>query len=260
MQVNKDDIVFFLIITTGLILLLSGFIITLLFFYQKRKLAYQQTLNTLELDHQTNLLESQVEIQENTFQHISREIHDNISLTLTLAKLQLNTLIENQNSSKTVISSVDLITKSINDLNSLSKALNSDIIKTQGLIVALENEIERIQLVGLFTIALRVKGSPVFMTAEKELIIFRIVQESFNNILKHSNAKIVKITMHYTHSVINIRIIDDGKGFEYPIAENHNGAGLNNITNRAKVLHGQADINSYPGKGTRIHLSIPYEV
>lgn len=261
MQAVRNDIVTFLIVTTAIIFLLAGFMITLLYLYQKKKIAYQQRLSSLQLDHEKNLLESRIEIQENTFQHISREIHDNIALSLTLAKLQLNTLDQDSKEvlEKAIISSVDLISKSLEDLNNLSKALDADIIKNQGLINALDKELERIQIPGLFAVQMLVKGNPVFLAAEKELIIFRILQEAFNNIIKHSRAKLVKLTLHYNHTGITIRIVDDGIGFQYPLTGRQPGAGLNNITTRALALKGRADINSIPGKGTRIHLIIPYE-
>src|ERR1700759_398478 len=89
---DKTQIAVFLVITTGIILLLLAFVGTLFFLYQKRQLANSKTVEALKLDHEKSLLKTQVEIQEQTFQNISREIHDNISLSLTLAKLHLNTL------------------------------------------------------------------------------------------------------------------------------------------------------------------------
>ena len=73
---------------------------------------------------------TQLEIQEDTFQHISREIHDNINLSLTLAKLNLNTLnwSEKEKAISQVNSSIDLISQSIANLSDISKSLNSDII------------------------------------------------------------------------------------------------------------------------------------
>ena len=92
MQSGKNDIIIFLLVTTVIILLLTGLIISLIYMYQKKQLTYQQNLEKLKLDHEKNLMAAQLEIQEETFQHISREIHDNINLSLTLAKLHLNTL------------------------------------------------------------------------------------------------------------------------------------------------------------------------
>ena len=94
---DKSQIIFFIIIPTILIFLLAGLIITILYFYQKRQIIYEKNLNALKLDFEKNILKTQVEIQEQTFQNISREIHDNISLSLTLAKLNLNTINWNEN-------------------------------------------------------------------------------------------------------------------------------------------------------------------
>ena len=92
MQKAHYDIVLFVLVSTLLILLMAGFIVTILYLYRKKQLAYFKTIEELKLDHEKNLLRTQLEMQEQTLQHIAREIHDNISLSLTLAKLNLNTL------------------------------------------------------------------------------------------------------------------------------------------------------------------------
>ena len=145
MQADKFDIVVFLIATTILILLLAGLIITLIYFYQKKQLAYQQNMETLKLNHEKTLMETRLEIQENTFQQISREIHDNINLSLTLAKLHLNTLNwdEREKTASQINSSIELISQSITNLSDISKSLNADIINSQGLITAVNREIQK---------------------------------------------------------------------------------------------------------------------
>src|SRR5436190_856985 len=164
----------------------TGLIITLILMYQKKQLAYQQKLETLKLDHEKNLMAAQLEIQEDTFQHISKEIHDNISLSLTLAKLNLNTLswTEKEKAVSQLNTSIELISQSITNLSDISKSLNSDIIASQGLITAVKNELQRIREIGLFNIDLNIPGNPVYMDIQRELIIFRIIQEAFNNIIK----------------------------------------------------------------------------
>src|SRR6266513_24872 len=91
MQTN-DQIRLFLIVTTLLILFLVALISTILFLYQKKRIAFIKNFEEVKIDYEKNLLKTQLEIQEHTFQNISQEIHDNISLSLTLAKLNLNTL------------------------------------------------------------------------------------------------------------------------------------------------------------------------
>ena len=239
MQAGKNDIIIFLLVTTVIILLLTGLIIMLIYLYKKKQLAYQQNVESLKLDHEKNLMSAQLEMQEETLQHISREIHDNISLSLTLAKLHLNTLNleEREKAGFQVNSSIELISKSITNLSGISKSLNSDIISSQGLIKALENEIQRIRETGLFAIEFRITGEPVYMDTKKELIIFRIVQEAFNNIIRHAKASNATLVLHYSEKTLRIAVTDDGVGFEMPgevkTAQN-NKAGLEKYGNKDK--------------------------
>src|SRR4030095_2533897 len=92
MQKATNDIAIFLFIVSLLIVALVVFIVIMLYTYRQKQFLFFQNLEQIKLDHEKNLLATQLEIQEQTFQNISREIHDNISLSLTLAKLQLNTL------------------------------------------------------------------------------------------------------------------------------------------------------------------------
>jgi two-component system, NarL family, sensor kinase len=260
MQKTVNDIIIFLFVASALILVLVVFIVTILYLYRKKQTAYYQNLETLKLDYEKNLLKSHVEVQEQTIQHISREIHDNISLSLTLAKLHLNTLNMNEkvNATNLINSSVNLISKSINDLSDISKSMNADIISQQGLIDALKNETTRIQKAGLFVINISIRGNPEFMNAQKELVIFRIVQEAFNNVIKHSEAKNVLLDLNYINDHIEITIQDDGKGFDLSFSEAKMGAGLKNMKTRAKVFNGNVNIESEKEKGTKILISIPF--
>src|SRR5207253_2048785 len=129
------------------------------------------------------LLKTQIEVQEQTFQHISREIHDNINLSLTLAKLNLNTLNwEDLLQVKCAVkSSVETLGTAIVDLSNLSKSTSTDTIKNLGLLTSIQLEIERIRSTNKFLINLNVFGDPFYLDSEKELIMFRIIQEAFNN-------------------------------------------------------------------------------
>ena len=260
MEKTTYNITEFLLVVTLLILLMAGFILIILFFYKKKQIEYLKTIETINHDNEKNLLKSRIEVQEQTLQNISREIHDNIGLALTLAKLQLNTLnIDDKNKAVQVVgSSVDLLSKSINDLSDLSKSMNPDIISQQGLIDTLKNETSRISKLGLFEINTEVTGNPVFLDAQKELIIFRIIQEAFNNIIKHASAQKIGLDLCYHAKHIEITITDDGKGFDPMHRLTKNGAGLNNMKTRAKVFNGDMKIESNSSTGTKISISIPF--
>lgn len=262
MQKTPDDIIIFLLVSTSIILLMAVFVIVIVFLYRKKQIAYQKSLDTIRLDYEKNILNAQLEIQEQTFQDISREIHDNIGMSLTLAKLNLNTLnlTDTKQSTEQIHSSVDLITKAISDLTDISKSLNAEYIANYGLMNALEQQIAKIRHLGL-EVGLEVNGNTVFMDSQKELIIFRIMQEALNNILKHARATKISIELSYDATHLNANISDNGQGFDMnsdAIKNRKSGTGLINMNKRAQMIQGYWIINSSPHNGTIVKLSIPY--
>lgn len=215
-------------------------------------------MEDLKRNYENAMLQSQLEIQEQTFQNISREIHDNIGQKLSLAKLRLITL--DIGESKIIRENLDqaanMIGESINDLSDISRSMSSEMILGNGLLRALEFETEQMQKSGKYKIELKVKGDSRFMEAKMELVLFRIVQEALNNIMKHSDASHIKITMNFSETALLLDIRDNGKGFQLE-GNIYKGSGLNNMQKRALALNGKFNISSTPGEGTTIHLKIP---
>jgi len=236
------------------------FILAIIFIYRKKQIAFQEKINNIETIYERNLLNTQLEIQEQTFQHISREIHDNITLSLTLAKLHLHTVDWNdkEKTNEKIDASIDLLRKSISELSDISKSLNANIIIQHGLIQALKEEMQRIRQAGPFQIEFEFTGIPVYFDTQKELIIFRIIQEAFNNIIKHANATQVKLSLHYNETELVIAVNDNGFGFDKQLCEHKGHAGLRNMETRASVLRGNMTIDSQPGKGTSLLFTIPF--
>ncbi|MEO5564283.1 MAG: ATP-binding protein [Chitinophagaceae bacterium] len=264
MQFGKYDITVFLVSTTIVVLLLATLIITLIYLYQKKQISNTQKLEGLRLDHEKNLLGTKLEIQEDTFQHISREIHDNINLSLTLAKLHLNTFdwANKEKANMQLSSSIEILGHVITNLSDISRGLNSDIIINQGLIKAIENEIKRIRFTGAFTLFYNTTGNPVFMDTKKELIVFRIIQEAFSNIIKHAQAKQASLVLHFASDYLYISISDNGKGFINADDQNykqHGKAGLSNMQTRTKMIGGSMIIKSKVTVGTSLMFNIPVQ-
>ena len=264
MQIPESNIIILIIVITSLLLLLAVFIVSMLFIYQKKQIAYQNNIDAIRSEYEKALLKTQLEIQEQTFQNLSRDIHDNINLSLILAKLNLNTMNPDhkEKSSEQVNNSIELITKAITDLTGISRSMNSELISEQGLISALEQETEKLKKLNWFEILFEVSGSPVYMDAQKELFIFRIVQEAFNNILKHARAKNICLNLFYGTDQVTAIIRDDGVGF--PVETDHNNgsmngsAGLKNMRKRAELINGKCVVNSQPGSGTTITITVPF--
>lgn len=259
MQKSFDNIVVFLTITTCIILVLVSFIITIIYLYRRKQVLFLKGIEELKIEYNKSLLSSRLELQEQIFKNISSEIHDNISLSLTLAKLHLNTLNWNnqERSICQVNSSVELITRSITDLSSISRSLDSDLISQHGFIKSIENELRRIGETELFRIEYSLTGEPVYFDAQKELIIFRIIQEGFNNIIKHANASYTALKLHYCPENLQINIIDNGRGFELGFNDNKLHAGLKNMESRIKMINGTMEIKTLAGQGTLLTFIVP---
>ena len=254
---DTESIIIFIIVCTLLILLLISFITVIIYRYQQKQNIYYKDLEELKIVHENEMLQSKLEIQEQTFENISREIHDNIGQKLTLAKLHLNTLnfsdldiITNQ-----IYNSVTIIGEAINDLSDISRSMSSEIILNNGFIKALEFEVNQLNKPGLYNIKLAVIGEAVFLDANKELVLFRITQEALNNIVKHAEATEINLVLHFQKEILFLEIMDNGKGFANK--DHTGGNGLGNMTKRAKLLKGSCIINSKPGTGTSINIEIP---
>jgi signal transduction histidine kinase len=257
MQETRDSILIFIISTVVIIFAFILIVVIVLYFYQKKQVAYQEKLNALKTEFDKSLLNAQLEIQEQTFHHISREIHDNIGLSLTLAKLQLNTLsgLQYEQAQAKVVNSVELISTAIDDLRSLSKGLNGNMILKNGFVKALEEEAERVKKTGRLAIHLNIDGNIAYLDTEKELLLFRVVQESLNNIIRHSEATRAEIDLRFDERSLILQISDNGKGFNND-SELPKGSGLSNIEVRTQMMNGKSQIDSTPA-GTTIQINIP---
>lgn len=208
------------------------------------------------------ILKTQLEIQEQTLKIISQEIHDNIGQVLSLAKLNLNTIELNRPDElqEKIFDSKNLVSKAIQDLRDLSRSMNTDSIEATGLVRAIQYELDMIRKTG-FSTELNTEGSVIRLEPQKELIVFRIIQEVLNNIMKHSEATEIKTDINFTEKGIKIIIKDNGKGFDLrPLNENDNsrfGLGIRNMHNRAKLIGADFSMNSTIGKGTLVVVIIP---
>lgn len=255
------------IIFSTLIISIYGFLILhAIKKYSKKSFELKSNLEELTVNQEKLLLKTELEIQEQTFQFISKEIHDNVTQGLSLAKLNLNIIeLDNQSESRLLVhKSTELITKALSDLNHLSKSLDSDLIESYGLIHATKYEIDRWRRLTKNEILLEVSGDLQFLPSYSELLIFRIIQESLNNIVKYAQAENIAIFMYYSSEILEISIKDDGIGFDpnLILANKKIGkmAGLKNMRQRAESLNGKLTIDSTPGVGTTLTIRIPLTI
>ena len=238
------------------------FIIVILFFVQKKQRGFTNELLLVKTNYEKELFKAQMEIQEQTFKEISREIHDNAGQILSLARLGLNTLNlgKKEEAKNSILEISDILEKALDELRHLSRTLNSELISIGGLVKSIETQVGYIQRGGKYNIHLKVEGEPVLINNKKDTILFRMVQEALNNIIRHAKATEICISLRYDGKFLKLQITDNGIGFD--LKELHSGSksmnGTNNMRQRAKLIDAEFLIESQPDKGTQITVTTPY--
>jgi signal transduction histidine kinase len=252
-----DDITIMILSTTALFAVVTGFIIYFVMLYSNKQKKNKQEQVALQSAFQQELLKTQIEIQEQTLTYISSEIHDNITQVLSFVKLNLG-MVNNETevNKKKINESRELVSQTINDLRNLSKSLSFEHISSLGLVKTIEMEAERINNSGLINAPLLIEGEVYSLGDQSELVLFRIFQEAFNNTLKYSKAKHFKISLQYHAELFNLTLADDGIGFLADPLNKQNGLGLRNIQNRANLIGAAATIDSSPGTGCSIKVTL----
>lgn len=203
---------------------------------------------------------ARIEIQQSTLNNISQEIHDNVGQLLSLTKMQLNLIEAQEVKDNNLISEAkDNISKAMTDLRDLAKGMSSDRIQLLGLYDSVSQEAVRINKVGRLQVQVSSKGSNKEPEHKKQLVVFRVIQECFQNILKHAQANHVLVSFTYLPDSFEVVIKDDGVGFDYqPGSPSSEGLGLMNIFNRIHLVGGEVTLNSAPGVGTSVHIKVPF--
>jgi two-component system, NarL family, sensor kinase len=227
-------------------------------FYILHTIYSRKQVRTREKKNEFDLMQSQIDMQEQTFQKISCEIHDNISLTLSLSKIYLHDINFNDQAdvNDKINLSVCLIKKAMDDLNNLSKSLNADSLQKFGLLKSVEELVNHISKTELFKIRLNKRGLAQPLGVNDELIVFRMIQEVLNNIIRHASATEAVVWMDFEKTNLKIRICDNGIGFN-PDETGNAGAGLGNLRNRAQIINAALLIESAPMRGTTVKIAVP---
>ena len=257
-QTLSENTIVVIAVCSSLILLLVCFITWIIYRYQQKQNAYFKDMEEIRAAHENILLQSQVEMQEKTFQNIAIEIHDNIGQKLSLAKLLLNTLPYHSPAqlADQVRASVDILSRMVVDLSDLGRSMSNEIVVANGIIEAVGAELEKIEKSSLYTVHFEVLGQTDYLEIGRELILFRIIQECLHNIIKHAEADTITVVLEYDSNYLGIKIADNGKGFDSQ-KESSMGTGIKNITKRINLLAGIFRIESDKMTGTQINIQIP---
>ncbi len=199
---------------------------------------------------QQSFLQELLQTQERVSKRISKDLHDSVGQSLLIIKNKVT-----QNKDTQTAKVVDGV---IDEVRSISRSLHPFKLEELGLTVTLESSVEMIDENYDIFISAEIDNIDKVFDPEREINIYRLVQESFNNILKHSNARSAEITVVNKENNVEIMIKDNGKGFDVSKEKiSASKIGLKTLSERSKFLKASFDILSEINQGTTLIFKIP---
>lgn len=217
------------------------------FVRQQRKLMKWQALR----------IKAEIETIENERRRIAGDLHDEIGPMLSAVKLQINHLEPVDATEKNALEkSSHQIDHVIQRFREISYNLLPNTLIRKGLIHATEDFTRRMSEAG--AVAIHFNAGVMTLSRDKEINLFRIIQEIVHNTIKHAKAESMQLSVSQTGNTVVLTAADNGIGFVYEEKMQHgSGLGLLNLQNRVEVLNGKLTVDSGPGKGTNYRIEIP---
>lgn len=200
-----------------------------------------------------------IQSQEEERKRLSKEMHDSLGQNLLVIKNQIDFYQQSETKDENDLKELsELVKETISEVKEISSNLHPHQLERLGLIKAIKALANNIQKSGKFVVEIDIDEITRKLSPENEINIYRIIQESFNNILKHSDASEVILTIKNEDLKTEIIIADNGKGFDINEPEIQTmiteGLGLKSIKERVRLLNGTLSFESKPETGTTIKI------
>ena len=222
---------------------------------EKKKLE-QQLMQEQEQKHKA-VSQAGIAAQEAERSEISRELHDNVNQLLMSAKLFMNAAkTDPGNAAEHIEKATSYQLMAVEEIRKLSRTLNTSLVKVIGLSRSIDDIIVNMKAFQQIETKFHYDQKlDKLLSDDQKLMIFRILQEQTNNIIKYADAKNVTISLTEETNRIYLSIADDGKGFDTTVQSK--GIGFINIYNRVDAFGGEVDLISFPGKGCSLNIVFP---
>ncbi len=248
----ESQVILLVVVGTIGIMLMAFALIFFVSLYKRRMLQNQLEKQELENMHQTEMLKATLKSIEEERARIGTELHDSVGAMLATVKLNLQLAIPS-NSEEGLKEIKSGLNETIQSVRGISHQMMPIILKKYGLEEAIKDMATKINGLAVTLDS----WDPIELADEKSLMIYRIVQESTNNTIKHAEAKNVIIKGEKGKSSYRITIEDDGRGFPKEVLDKSSGMGLWNILNRAQVISAVANFSNTNSGGARLDLEFP---
>jgi signal transduction histidine kinase len=244
--------------STGLALLILLLSVS---YYKRSKLKSEKHLQKVLMEQQDIATKSVIVAEENERKRIASDLHDGVGQMMSVAKMNLSAFeseIEFKNNAQKINfeNVINLIDEGCKEIRNVSHQMMPNALLKSGLASALKEFIDKIDT-RIIKVSLYTEGLNEKIDSNTETVLYRVVQECVNNVLKHSGANQLDISMIKDVDGISTTIEDNGKGFDTSKKQHHEGIGLKNIISRISYLKGTIDFDSTVGKGTLVAIHVP---
>lgn len=230
-------------------------------FYRKRQIQNEMNLQSEVIKQQDLSARAVITAEENERKRIAADLHDGVGQMMSVAKMNLSAFEneipfssnEQKNSFEKLINLVD---ESCREIRSVSHQMMPNALLKSGLASAVKEFIDKIDN-RIIKINLYTEGLNERLDSNTETVLYRVIQECVNNVIKHSGADTLDISLIKDSDGISATVEDNGKGFDTSDKQKFEGIGLKNISSRTEFLKGTVDFDSSPGKGTLVAVHVP---
>lgn len=212
-----------------------------------------------------HLVDKIITAQEDERKRLASDLHDGIIQSLIAIWYRLQRITSDihrvpMELNNEITNLTNMLGEQIQDIRRILYDLRPIILDNYGLVPAIQSHAGKIQEQNGIKINLSIQGEDLRFTPQIEITLFRIIQEALNNVIKHSGATMVDIKFAADEHKVQMSIRDNGTGLkegQIDLPKSDSGLGLVSIQERALLLNGTCTIDSWPGQGTRIRITVP---
>jgi two-component system sensor histidine kinase UhpB len=199
----------------------------------------------------------QIRAQEEERKRVARDLHDEVNQALTaiLLRLEALTQIAPPRLRDELAETKRLANQAMDELLSLARQLRPTALDDHGFVPAIEEQLRRFKSQHGIDTELMTHGALDDLGGDQQLVLYRITQEALTNVARHSRAGKVVVDIRRDDGGVSLVITDDGEGFQ--VAGERRGLGLDGMAERARLINGEFDVETRPGRGTTLTLRVP---
>ncbi len=256
-QAYIKNIIIIAIVVLMLLVAITGFL-----FYRKKQIEQQAKLDAEIASQKEIRTKAILEAEEKERRRIAQDLHDGVGQLLSAAKLNLSNLdskitTQTEEQKLAIQNALSLVDDSVKEVRAVSHNMMPNTLIKLGLASAVREFITKLGKAPTLKVDLEIVGLDTRLDNQVETVLYRVIQEIVNNIIKHAKASQISMQLIHHETELNIMIEDNGVGFDTNQLDDFEGIGLKGIKTRIEFLNGSVHFDSSIARGTTVIIDIP---